>query len=584
MIKQHYTGTSRRALNFIWNAAGDYDFDSPFQAFYPNGDPDYYFNMVIGLIKKWLDLDRIADFFDDLAGSDRLAEASEIMWLGLENCVYEKEVAERPVMTYLRANRARDFYVYRSGLSKQQMMVMSVKVFNQEEYRWAKVLGKREPVLTPSEHALAKALEFPGDLDTDGVLRAMEAVLLDHFHVKPAKTMGGRKIYVKGAARVLAKLIMHREHRSTDMLVLRRGTGTGDRAGSVHLTHTPGELHMSKDPEKDREYIETAFGPCMYSDKEMRILENNLCDGADAGCRLWFSKSAGGGDTRTEEGRDLREDEARQKSRNEKFLQDHFFQIEENVKNLSAQIDTVFSSYLRYLPQQAKRGRLDPTKVYRIPVLNDDKVFLANSDVAEYTLTVDILLDASQSRMNSQEVIASQAYVIAKSFESCGIPVRVSCFRSLRGYTVIQQLKDYGAKDVRGVLSFYAGGWNRDGLCFRAMEYVMNNDRVSKDKKRLLLVLTDANPNDSVPLMPTEKEPKKREYEGMPAAEDTAEAVKTLRNGGIRTAAIFFGSTAHLENVHMIYGQEYVRIMHLNQLADAVASLLKMNLREMPIE
>ena len=54
-------------------------------------------------------------------------------------------------------------------------------------------------------------------------------------------------------------------------------------------------------------------------------------------------------------------------------------------------------------------------------MLSDPDVFLSDSDMAEYTLRVDLLLDASQSRMNSQEIIASQAYVIAKSFENCHI-------------------------------------------------------------------------------------------------------------------------------------------------------------------
>ena len=41
MIKRHYSGAQRRALNIIWNAAGRYDFETPFMAFYPNGKPDF---------------------------------------------------------------------------------------------------------------------------------------------------------------------------------------------------------------------------------------------------------------------------------------------------------------------------------------------------------------------------------------------------------------------------------------------------------------------------------------------------------------------------------------------------------------
>ena len=63
MIKKQFSGSARRARNIIWNAAGRYDFEPPFMAFFPNGAQDHYFNMIVGLTVKWLDADRLADFF-----------------------------------------------------------------------------------------------------------------------------------------------------------------------------------------------------------------------------------------------------------------------------------------------------------------------------------------------------------------------------------------------------------------------------------------------------------------------------------------------------------------------------------------
>ncbi len=73
MIKKQFSGNARRARNIVWNAAGRYDFDPPFLAFFPNGTQDRYFNMVVGLTEKWLDLPRIWDFFARYEG-DRRAE------------------------------------------------------------------------------------------------------------------------------------------------------------------------------------------------------------------------------------------------------------------------------------------------------------------------------------------------------------------------------------------------------------------------------------------------------------------------------------------------------------------------------
>ena len=64
MIKKQYTGNARRALNIIWNAAVDYDYDPPFMAFYENGQADHYFNMVIGFVRKYFDAAKIEQFFE----------------------------------------------------------------------------------------------------------------------------------------------------------------------------------------------------------------------------------------------------------------------------------------------------------------------------------------------------------------------------------------------------------------------------------------------------------------------------------------------------------------------------------------
>ena len=79
MIKQHYSGSARRSVNIIWNAAQSYGFDPPFLAFFANGQPDDYLNMIIGLTVKWLDFERITDFFLRLGQGASLDEASGVL-------------------------------------------------------------------------------------------------------------------------------------------------------------------------------------------------------------------------------------------------------------------------------------------------------------------------------------------------------------------------------------------------------------------------------------------------------------------------------------------------------------------------
>ncbi len=422
---------------------------------------------------------------------------------------------------------------------------------------------------------MAEALRFSGALDTDGVLDAMEAFLREFFRFTPPDAPAAPK---KGGA--LAKLLLRHEHRRHDRLLVRTGTGEGDHPRAVQLRHINMGRHTGP-TEKDAAFVRAVFGPSALTDGELRILENELCVGNDEGCRLWVTKGAGeNASAQAEradgEAADVRRSAALQKERNEAFLREHAAQTRGSIRRLSTRIDTIFSSYLRHMPEPARAGRARSEAPYRRPVLNDARVFLKNGEEVEPELCVDLLLDASQSRMNWQEVLSCEAYVIAKSLEKAHIPVRVCAFRSLRGYTVLETLKGY-ADACEGVTRYFAAGWNRDALALEAMGRL--DDAAMRGKQRVLLVLTDASPNDSTPLA-GEGLLLPREYEGAAAVRAAEDAVRGLRADGVRVGAVFHGSTAHLENVSQIYGHAYVRIQKAAQLAQGVSDLLLMLLRE----
>ena len=96
-----YSAQQRRAINLVWTACGDYQFEPQFLAMRSDGTPDFYMNCVIGLVHKWVD-DAAARLFSAWAGDARQALFDELAWLALENAVYEKELPERPVLAALR--------------------------------------------------------------------------------------------------------------------------------------------------------------------------------------------------------------------------------------------------------------------------------------------------------------------------------------------------------------------------------------------------------------------------------------------------------------------------------------------------
>ena len=570
MIKKQFTGSARRARNIIWNAAGRYDFEPPFMAFFANGHPDQYFNMIAGLTQKWLDMPKLWDFFLLYEGDRRADEFDDFLWLGLENCVYEKELDERPILESLRRERGELFFVEMQQMSRQQMEYQSMPVFNQQEYRWASVCGRRPPLLSPREKHMAEALLFSGALDTDGVIQAMQSFLQSFFRFTPGDEI---KIH---RANPLAKLLLRHETKRHDRLLVRAGTGEGDHEKARQQRHAGLGRHVGPGPEEEA-YIQAVFGRCCRSREEMRVLENALCVGDDGLCRLWITKGEPC-DTTDKDALEVRESAQRQAKRNEDFCAEHAAMIQGSVRALSTRIETIFSSYFKHLPEEARAGRIRPEAAWRLPVLDDAAVFLKNGEDTEPEICVDVLLDASQSRMHSQEVLSAEASIIARSLAKIHIPVRVSAFRSLKSYTVLEILKDWRQADCQGLLRYYAGGWNRDGLAIETLGR-LSDDAAMQGRQRIVLVLTDGSPNDSTPL-PAAGLLMEREYEGEAAVAAAQDAVRRLRTQGVRVGAVFHGNTSHLENVHRIYGHAYVRIQKANQLAQGVSDLLLMLLRE----
>ncbi len=267
MIKKHYSGSARRARNIIWNAAGRYDFDPPFMAFFSNGHPDQYFNMIAGLVQKWLDMPKLWEFFLSYEGDRRADEFDDYLWLGLENCVYEKELPERPILESLRRERGELFFVEMQQMTRQQMEYQSMPVFNQQEYRWASVCGRRPPLLSPREKRISEALRFSGRLDTDGVIAAMRDFLQSFFRFGPGDELRIRK------ANPLARLLLRHETKRRDRLLVRIGTGEGDHEKARQQRHAGLGRHVGPSPE-DRAYIEAVFGRLSRTPEELRVLEN----------------------------------------------------------------------------------------------------------------------------------------------------------------------------------------------------------------------------------------------------------------------------------------------------------------------
>ncbi len=581
MAATDYSARQKRAINQVWDACGDYQFEPQFLALRPDGQPDLYMNCVIGLVHKWLGDQMPGELFAAWAGDARQAQYDDLAWLALENAVYEKELPQRPALEGLRAAHAAAFFDSEYQLSRQEWMEKNQLVYAIQSARWKAVLGQRLPVLAPWEKGLSQALTCPGTMSGE----ALAAAIRGAFH---------KYLRFDGTARKKASFSLHFGERwvplltklfptemvRTDDLAIGRSAASGEKGLVRPLEALRAQLRSNEGQAGDREYVESCFGRSLYSPRQLALMEQRCCTGNHLGCHLWFTKGDPvpgkpiGADAQRLAHQAAEQAKQNRKAflRNSELYQSALLRLTEHIRNCmltQQQPDTV----------PARQGHVDSRRVWRMPVLLDGKVFLRSEEESTPGFTVDLLLDGSASRLHCQETIAAQGYILAKALTNCNIPVRVSSFCSLRGYTVLRILKDYSEKNgEQKIFHYFAAGWNRDGLALRMAGELL---RFAPRDKHLLILLTDASPDDSHKVPPTGKIPLSRDYDGDLGVQDTAEEVRALRRLGIRVAAVFMGQPANLPNAQKIYDRDLAPIRKMDQLSAAAGKLIQQEIMEL---
>ena len=576
-----YSARQRRAINLVWTACGDYRFEPQFLAMQSDGQPDFYMNCIIGLVHKWFGDAMPKRLFARWAGDVRQSTYDDLAWLALENAAYERELPERPALEGLRHAHAEAFFASEYQLSRQEWMEKNQLVYALQSVRWKTVLGQKEPLLPPWEKGLSDALSCPGTMDEAG----LEAAVLAAFH---------KYLHFDGAARrktpftlhfgdrwapLLTKLFTTEMVRTDDLAIGR--SGVPGENGIVRASNAlRARLSANEREAEDRDYVESCFGRSLYPPHQLALIEQRTCTGNHLGCRLWFTRGepAPGKPVSADTQRLFEQAEEQARRNRAAFARDHDL-CQNALLRLTEQIRNCMLIHQQPESVTARQGCLDGRRVWREPVLGDGRVFLRSDEESYPGFTVDLMLDGSASRLHCQEIIAAQGYILAKSLSSCGIPVRITSFCSLRGYTVLRILKDFGDKNgERNVFDYFAAGWNRDGLALRGMGELMKS---APADKHLLILLTDASPDDSRKILPSGKIPLSRDYDGQTGVDDTAAEVRALRQQGIRVAAVFMGENATVPAANAIYGRDLARIRRMDQLAAAAGRLIRDEIREL---
>ena len=597
---------AKRARNFIWAAADNYDLKPLFLAFSPDGRADLYLNLIIGLTYKWYEQDKIDAFFNQLGGKNQeLYEG--LLWIGLENALYQKEKRTRPALEHLRAEYAQD-NLRRYNQYREYAQIEQIRNAHCRE-----ILGEPSGLKQADEEIL-HAFSYTADMTTDQILERTRENLWNYFSYRPGKPVEKQGVYflqkVVGAFHSVTKV--GADYVRAENFKDAAAGAEGAAATMEHARHYLLQLSVHRDPEETKRYVEACFGKSMYSEMQQRSIEQDLCSGNHKNSHLLFTRghvddtrgteagmtpdveAEAKRDSRKEKNRENRKENNKQYNKEKKeirkFIAESASQYERNkqhfetnralyensIRRLTERLRICLEESDETFPTAAIHGRINPSNVWRAVYLDDPRVFERKEQVEIPGFSVDILMDASSSRRQMQEQIAAQAYVLERSLSQCGIPVQIYSYCSIRGFTVMRIFKSYGEAHTEDELFRYvAAGNNRDGLALRAAGHLMKE---SQKPKKILLVFTDASPQDDQNAAEGSFY-RDREYTDLTAVSDTAKEVRALRQSGIQVIAVFMGSARAAQAAGQIYGRGLVKIQSISEFSDAVGRVLQETVR-----
>lgn len=569
MVVSKYDMKRRRASNIVWTAQGRYGYKPDFLAFKENGKPDLYLNAVIGLTAKYYDMDKLNTFFDDLNEAAQRATFMDLMWLALESAVFAKEDPVRPVLKTLRREHAEDYF-------KTSLMSRHGVAHEMQAARWHEVLGEANGLVDPWGKKLYAELNLDPKLNTDEVIAKFQHIMKKFFLSRHLTRESLEKVIISDKlANLISKIMPTFNKRQESIFSVRYAQKQaqeeleGKKAFNSFM-----EVITGNTAQKNYEYIVKCFGKPLYNPLKMLELDRELCQGAHKLCHIYFTRGGvqspknGEGDPSY-----LATAGARQRVKNLNYYKEHNEVYRKSIIKLKNKIANAMDLTSQRLDVPSKTGTFNAGAVWKALYLRDPRVFYGKEETLSPDFTVDIMLDASASRGGSQRVIAAQAYAISESLRQCGIPLQIYSFCSLRGYTVINLFKTYKEnKRADDIFNYCATGWNRDGLALREAGVLMGD---SSAQKKILIMFTDAQPNDDRSLTSDSNAFARFDYSETRAVADTAAEVNLLRNEGIKVIGLINDDTnGGLGAAKKIFGKDYVHIKDLDKMADSIGDLL----------
>lgn len=317
-------------------------------------------------------------------------------------------------------------------------------------------------------------------------------------------------------------------------------------------------------------YIELNYGKSILPPNEKSRLQKQMCTGIHEDCRLHITKGVLHNQTENNAKTDYVK---RIKEENLHIYKKNFLLTRQNILSLSnllkralltrTERELCTSEYGTICPEKLwNLGRTDNSMLFKRELLQD------NSDFA-----VEVLIDASGSQQRRQSLVALQGFIISRALSLAEIPHRVTGFCTFGSYTILNEYRDYldNSDADENIFEFYGSANNRDGLAIRAAADSLDKQ---PQENKILIVLSDGNPNDIIAAnsrQKAEKQPYCLDF----AVKDTATEVRRLRNRKISVLGVFAGEEEDLQAEKKIFGKDFAYIRDISNFANIVGHYLK---------
>lgn len=554
MTNKNSRKEENRIKNIIWDGSMDYASDPFITGEDISGNPDFYLNLIIGLSAKYFGSENLEKIFNNWQYNLYRDKFDLFAIFLLEDLVYEKEVQSRQVLTPLRKLYAEKFLEDKFDLQRKNLALKENLFFEMQLKKVNNILGMPYK-LSHKRESIFENLRLPEDTDEKNLEERILNIFRENLNYKENEVLKFSPIKNFTLFDSLGFVKLERSNSPTIF-------GDFQEKKTSGLTGFFYSLALKKRREKEK-YIEETFGKSIYSEEEMKIIQEKYLYGAHKKSRLHY--------TRGQSHKNMDEENFDDQAINRhllKFKENRNFYNNE-IKSLSKKIRLALSNHSGIEEVVTNSGKLISKLAYKSMISDRVNIFSKKILNLNSYLKVDLVLDASASLMDLESDIAIEAYIVSKSLENNEILNRVISYETVGDYTVITILKDYEDKcDFEKIFRYRTAGWNRDGLFYRAYQKLVD----LKNENHLLIALTDAHPRDIRPLASKNFFGSKN-YSDQSSLEDTKKELDKLKKLGIHTSAIL--NSDKIENAKFLFGRNYIKIKSIKEIANVAGRFIQ---------